>query len=137
QVAFAGAPSSAEVASLLHQHEILVVPSLWEESFGVVALEGAASGCVVVGSDGGGLPEAIGPTGITFRRGDPFDLTSKLADLLRHRQEWQRYRDAARVHLARHRPAQIAQRYLEVFARVLSAHHQAKTGIAQTLDLKR
>src|SRR5437763_5731364 len=64
QIVFAGAPPTDEVATLLRQHKVMVVPSIWEESFGVVALEGAASGCVVLGSDGGGLPEAIGPAGI-------------------------------------------------------------------------
>ena len=34
--------------------------------FGVVALEGIACGCVIVGSEGGGLEEAIGPCGVTF-----------------------------------------------------------------------
>src|SRR5439155_17292393 len=56
QVTFAGAPTSEEVARLLRQHSLLVVPSVYEESFGVVALEGMACGCVVIGSDGGGLP---------------------------------------------------------------------------------
>ena len=50
--------------------KILVVPSRYDEPFGVVALEGIACGCVVVGSAGGGLPEAIGPCGLTFPNGD-------------------------------------------------------------------
>ena len=100
---------------MLRQHNIMVVPSIWEESFGVVALEGAACGCVVLGSDGGGLPEAIGPCGTTFRRGDVSDLGSKLAYLLRHPAEWDRYRAAAPAHLELHRPERVARRYLEVF----------------------
>ena len=115
QVTFAGAPPSEKVADLLRDHNIMVVPSIWEESFGVVALEGAACGCVVLGSDGGGLPEAIGPCGTTFRRGDVSDLGSKLAYLLRHPAEWDRYRAAAPAHLELHRPERVARRYLEVF----------------------
>jgi len=95
------------------------VPSIWEESFGVVALEGAACGCVVLGSHGGGLPEAIGPCGITFRRGDVSDLASKLAYLLRHPEEWVCYRSAAPAHLELHHPARVARRYLEVFERAV------------------
>ena len=49
--------------------------------------------------DGGGLPEAIGPCGITFRRGDVSELASKLAYLLRHPEEWGCYRSAAPAHL--------------------------------------
>jgi glycosyltransferase involved in cell wall biosynthesis len=117
QVTFAGAPPSEEVAKLLRQHHIMVVPSIWEESFGVVALEGAACGCVVLGSDGGGLPEAIGPCGATFRRGDVSDLTWKLGHLLDHPDEWRQYRAAASGHLELHSPIRAALRYLDVFER--------------------
>lgn len=114
QVTFAGAPTSEKVAELLRQHNIMVVPSTYEESFGVVALEGAACGCVVLGSDGGGLPEAIGPAGLTFRRNDATDLADKLAHLLQRPQEWRRYREAAPAHLELHQPSRVARRYLEV-----------------------
>jgi glycogen(starch) synthase len=136
QVEFVGARHAENVARSLRQHEILVVPSLWEEPFGIVALEGAASGCVVVGSNGGGLPEAIGPAGITFRRGDVSDLAAKLACLLRQRQDWQGYRDAAAAHLALHQPARIAQRYLEVFAQVLGAHAPLKRAANRMSEAK-
>src|SRR5262245_24753374 len=119
QVVFAGAQASDEVPNLLRQHNIMVVPSLCEESFGVVALEGVACGCVVLGSDGGGLPEAIGPTGTTFRRGDESDLTAKLVHLLSHPGEWVQYRTAAPRHLELHHPARVARRYLDVFGRAL------------------
>jgi glycogen synthase len=114
QVSFTGSQPQAIVAEELRGHEILVVPSLWEEPFGVVALEGAGCGCVVLGSDGGGLPEAIGPAGLTFRRGDVSDLASTLTQLLRFPEEWGHYRKAAPAHLAKHRPRHIAARYLEV-----------------------
>jgi glycogen(starch) synthase len=114
QVFFAGGQPQEKVADLLQLHEILVVPSLWQEPFGVVALEGAACGCVVLGSDGGGLPEAIGNAGLTFRRGDVNDLVLKLSHLLRQPEEWGRYRAAAPAHLAKHQPREVAARYLEV-----------------------
>ncbi len=114
QVRFTGALDQRGVAEELRRHEIMVVPSLWEEPFGVVALEGAACGCVVLGSDGGGLPEAIGPAGLTFRRGNLSDLTAKLAHLLHHPAAWNQYRAAAAAHLERHQPQLIARRYLDV-----------------------
>ena len=115
QVAFAGSPPSKTVAELLLQHNIMVVPSIYEESFGVVALEGAASGCVVLGSDGGGLQEAIGPAGLTFKRGDAGDLAAKLEWLLNEPVRVEPFRAAAPAHLAKHLPALVAKRYLEVF----------------------
>jgi len=59
QVTFAGQKQGAELAEVLNQHQVLVAPSRWAEPFGVVALEGIACGCVVVGSEKGGLKEAI------------------------------------------------------------------------------
>jgi len=55
QVSFLGVKRGEESARLLNQHEILVIPSRWEEPFGIVSLEGIACGCVVIGSEGGGL----------------------------------------------------------------------------------
>src|SRR2546429_9790427 len=110
QVAFAGAPPSDEVANLLHQHRIMVVPSLWEESFGVVALEGIASGCAVVGSEGGGLPEAIGLCGLTFPNGDANALAEKLAQLLTNDRLVRNLLSGAGAHLSRHHPTLVANR---------------------------
>ena len=119
QVDFLGTLDPHSVARELRRHKILVIPSVYEEPFGVVALEGAASGCVVLGSDGGGLPEAIGPAGALFRRGDPVDLASQLLRLLRADSEFPRQPHAAVAdHLKRHHPAQIASEYLKVFHRL-------------------
>ena len=65
QVSFAGKIPTDNVSKLLAEHNILIVPSIWNEGFGVVALEGIASGCVVIGSDSGGRkigkPPAVVP----------------------------------------------------------------------------
>jgi len=70
QVQFRGPKSGGELSDTLNEHQTLVVPSRYDEPFGVVALEGIACGCAVVASSGGGLPEAIGLCGITFPNGD-------------------------------------------------------------------
>src|SRR3954471_25093450 len=70
QIVFAGAKSGTELAMLLNRHRVMVVPSRWAEPFGVVALEGIACGCAVIGSENGGLREAMGPCGIAFKNGD-------------------------------------------------------------------
>lgn len=44
--------------------KILVVPSVWEEAWGRVATEAHFSGIPVIGSNRGGIPEAIGPGGL-------------------------------------------------------------------------
>jgi len=115
QVTFAGSKRGAELAEILNRHKILVVPSRYDEPFGVVALEGIACGCVVVGSAGGGLPEAIGPCGITFPNGNAEALSQALEKLLLQPNERERFTANAPRHLAAFQPALIAKRYLDLF----------------------
>jgi glycosyltransferase involved in cell wall biosynthesis len=117
QVEFAGARHGEQLADLLRRHEILVVPSLWQEPFGIVALEGIACGCVVIGSAGGGLSEAIGPCGMTFPNGDARALADAIERLLSDSAERDRLRQNAPAHLARFTPRQVAALYLESMAK--------------------
>jgi glycosyltransferase involved in cell wall biosynthesis len=99
----------------------MVVPTREGEGFGVVALEGIACGCVVVGSTCGGLPEAIGPCGRTFKNGDPSALAEVLHDLLTQPERWNDdYFVHAKEHLDIHRPSVVVDRYLDVLAGVLN-----------------
>lgn len=113
RVDFIGAQTSEELAKLLRQHQILVVPSRWQEPFGIVALEGIASGCVLVGSAEGGLAEAIGPCGLTFPNGDAQALAHALSRLLEDPAEQNRLRQNAAAHLARFTPRHVAGLYLD------------------------
>ncbi|WP_436500133.1 glycosyltransferase family 4 protein [Actinokineospora sp. HUAS TT18] len=48
------------MAALMAEHDIVVMPSnsqYWHETFGIVSIEAQHSGCRVVASDDGGLPE--------------------------------------------------------------------------------
>jgi glycogen(starch) synthase len=119
-VTFMGPKRGLELAGLLRRHKILVVPSRYDEPFGVVALEGIACGCVVVGSQGGGLPEAIGPCGRTFPNGDVNALAQALEALLLEPNEQERLLAHAPQHLAKFHPATIAEAYLNLFRSKLS-----------------
>jgi glycosyltransferase involved in cell wall biosynthesis len=120
-VDFVGLVSGQALCRLLNEHRILVVPSLWNEPFGVVALEGIACGCVVVGSGGGGLQEAIGPCGETFPNGNALALTDTLETLLRRPDRIEALLGHAEQHLERHRLARVAQDYLAVLSGRISA----------------
>jgi glycosyltransferase involved in cell wall biosynthesis len=115
QVTFVGALIDVPLARLLNAHRVLVVPSKWAEPFGIVALEGIACGCVVVGSSGGGLPDAIGPCGLTFPNRDSTALASALQRLLTDDALVAKLRAEAPGHLARHTARAVAERYIEVF----------------------
>jgi glycosyltransferase involved in cell wall biosynthesis len=61
---------------------VLVVPSLVAETFGLVIMEGLASGCGVIASDVGALKDTVGPCGFTFPPGDAASLASHLEAFL-------------------------------------------------------
>lgn len=121
RVDFCGVRTGTDLVRALNAHEILVVPSRYCEPFGIVALEGIACGCVVVGSAGGGLPDAIDGCGATFPNGDATALTAVLRELLLHPERRQHLRANAPDHLASHQPAAVARQYLRVFAHAASA----------------
>jgi glycosyltransferase involved in cell wall biosynthesis len=56
----ASCKTAAAMAALMARHDIVVMPSnsqYWHETFGIVSIEAQHSGCRVVASDDGGLPE--------------------------------------------------------------------------------
>lgn len=67
-----------------HAADICVVPSVWEEPFGMVALEAMACARPVVVSDVGGLRGTLEPevSGLRFPRGDAVALADQLLRLL-------------------------------------------------------
>lgn len=110
QVEWVGSQAGEALAVALNGHRVMVVPSVWHEPFGIVALEGMACGCVVVGSACGGLPEAIGPGGRTFPNGS----ARALAEALREALAQAPHSPAVKEHLRRHTRRAVALRYLEV-----------------------
>ena len=128
QIEFAGVKRGAELVSLLNQHRVMVVPSRWQEPFGIVALEGIACGCAVVASDGGGLPDAMGACGVAFKRGDPGDLADTLASLFEHPDRISELQSNGPAHLARHTRTAVAQCYLDVLEKAVIDHGRARSG---------
>lgn len=123
QISFLGKLKPAQVAMELNKVKYLLVPSKWEEPFGIVALEGIACGCIPLGTNQGGLVDAIGKCGPLFEKDNASQLADLLirleteADLLRC---YQQHHDA---HLEAHSPRVVAERYLKVFEK---AHTQGR-----------
>jgi glycosyltransferase involved in cell wall biosynthesis len=122
QIEFAGSKGPHDVARLLNAHQILVVPSLWPEPFGIVALEGLGSGCAVIAAKGGGLPEVVGPCGVLFEMGNRRALTQALHTLLTKPEARNKLLEHAEEHLDQFKAATIASRYLQVFERAIREH---------------
>jgi glycosyltransferase involved in cell wall biosynthesis len=101
----------------------MVIPSLWEEPFGIVALEGIASCDTVISSNRGGLPEAVGDCGILLEPTVKFLANAMIAVLQAKEKNislpGQPSTEQRTTHLEKHAPKQVAQRYLDVFRQVI------------------
>jgi glycosyltransferase involved in cell wall biosynthesis len=86
------------VARHMRRALALIVPSVWFEPFGLVAIEAFAQGVPVIASRIGSLPEIVYPgrTGLLFEPGDAADLARKMRWALEHPDELRRMGRAAR-----------------------------------------
>ena len=114
RVHFVGRRVGVELVAALNAHQVLVVPSVWEEPFGVVALEAIACGCVPLVARSGGLPDAVGACGLVVPRGDIEALAQGISELVGQPAALERYRAGAAAHLARHTRDRVARDYLQV-----------------------
>lgn len=77
-IKFLGFKYAHDISELLNNHKCQIVPSIEMEAFGVVVLEGLSCGCVLIGSDGDGISEALGDCGILFKKNNIEDLSKKI-----------------------------------------------------------
>lgn len=91
RVRFNGPLDPEAVDELYAQSDCVVVPSLVPETYNFVIREAASSGCLVIGSNLGALPEAIlpGKNGFLFTPGDISDLTRALQQAMAF--DWKQY----------------------------------------------
>lgn len=118
QVSFLGRLDGQPLVVELNRSRVLAVPSVVEEGFGTVVLEGIACGCWVVASNAGGLREAVGSCGSVVPPRDPASLARALVDGLRDGNSESR-RDDMVLHLESHRGSVVIDRYREVLSSAL------------------
>jgi len=82
-VSFLGSRSQDQVVALMRDARAVVVPSVWEEPFGLTAAEAMAAGVAVVASASGGLEEVVsdGEAGYLVPAGDADALGERLRQL--------------------------------------------------------
>jgi glycosyltransferase involved in cell wall biosynthesis len=77
-------PPVQDMRPLYARARLVLAPSQWEEAWGRIATEAHVNAIPVLGSDRGGLPQAIGPGGIIVPADAPFgdwaDALSRLWD---------------------------------------------------------
>jgi glycosyltransferase involved in cell wall biosynthesis/SAM-dependent methyltransferase len=99
-----GMLSRADCAALVAGARAAIVPSAWEEAFGLVAVEAMACGVAPVAAAHGSFPELIedGRDGVLFKPGDAGALASVLRDIETDPQRYDAYGRAARERYEKH-----------------------------------
>lgn len=98
QVHFAGPVRREELPVVYQAHDIMIVPSTWDEPFGIILLEAMASGLAVVGTATGGSAEILQNevNGLVFPRGDVAACAACLLKLLENPDLYERLRQQGR-----------------------------------------
>lgn len=91
-----------EVYKIYRLIDVIAIPS-FQESFGLVAAEAMASGCTVVSTNVGGVPEIINNRvdGILVDPNNPEQLADALVEVLNNNRLSKRLRDSAEVRVSR------------------------------------
>ena len=74
--------SSEEVQKRMQRASIIIIPSLWEEPFGLVVAEAMSNGMCIITSNVGGIPEIIEKNGIIINEINEVKIRNALLNLL-------------------------------------------------------
>ncbi|WP_022902098.1 glycosyltransferase [Humibacter albus] len=131
RVRFAGPLSREALAELFAHASAVLVPS-HSETYGLVALEAAASGVPVLAADSGGLREAVnGRAAALMQTRDPRAWAARLTTLLQDHEHWRALSESA-LRLARERTwERSARETVAVYRHLLhhaDDHHAVPVG---------
>lgn len=115
-----GGTTHKQVEKYYQKASVVVVPSLWPEPFGRVALEAIASGTPVVTSNRGGLPEIVQNRYGLSVAPTVNQLAAAAVHVLKHRSKYIRRIRQDRVKLRHQFELLPVQQYLSLYASCLS-----------------
>lgn len=111
----------SDIQNVYRSSDIVVMPSRWNEPFGLITIEAGASRRPVVAAAVGGVPEVVlhGETGFLFDRGDVDGFASYLQQLVESRDLRIRMGEAGRCHVERNFTTQPVRRLEQVYRRMI------------------
>ena len=117
-VEMTGQVSSDHCAELISRARAVLLPSAWEETFGLVAVEAMAAGVPPIAAGHGSFTELITPgvDGVLFRPGDPAALALAIAAAARDPEQYEVLGDQARkTYEQRFDPQRSVAELLEIY----------------------
>lgn len=117
-VELAGHLSKPACLDLIARSRAVLLPSQWEETFGLVVVEAMAAGVASIASSHGSFPELItdGVDGVLFQAGDPDDLAKAIKDVAANRHRYDEYGRRARMtYEQKHNAQQNVDQLLDIY----------------------
>jgi glycosyltransferase involved in cell wall biosynthesis len=139
RVRFLGELSREALLDAYHRADVLVIPSLCEEPFGLPVAEGMACGLPCIGSNAGGIPELIEHevTGLLVERGDAAGLAEALRRVALHPAARERFGRCGRERAERLFDWSVPATRLEALYREVLAPSSGRAGPAERTRLGR
>lgn len=125
QVTFRGRLSTSETRALMKQAALLIVPSVWFETFSLNIAEAFACGTPVLCSRLGAMRENVADqrTGLHFTAGDTADLAEKVEWAWEHAREMAAMgKEARREYERRYTPERNYSLLMKIYRQTVNAH---------------
>lgn len=112
----------SDIQNIYHSSDIVVMPSRWDEPFGLINIEAGISRRPIVAAAVGGIPEIVvdGETGFLFERGDATSFAGHLNRLIQDKALRVRLGLAGRAHVERNFTAAPVRKLEAIYDRLLS-----------------
>lgn len=115
-VSFIPSIHDKELIKHIQQATVIVVPSIWDEPFGIIAVEAFACGIPVIASDTGGLGLIVKECGLVYKRGDHEELAQKITHLIENEGIRSNISEESRqIAVARYSSVKMGQSYYRLF----------------------
>ncbi len=127
EVSFLGYRNGEELAALLSEISVSVIPSRCEEAFGLTAVEQMMRGKLVVAADIGGLGEVVSETALKFAPGDAEELAACMRRIIEHPELIDALGEAARPRaLELFSKEAMVREHLALYGRLMSGRAAAR-----------
>jgi glycosyltransferase involved in cell wall biosynthesis len=126
-VFFLGAKYGAKLLEVIGQSQIAVVPSVWEEPMGGVALELLAAGKNLIVSEFGGHAECVENAGLKFKNGDCLSLYECMIKLLTDESIAKEQLENAAIQVNIFDEVELTKRYVEIYRNLTEKHQDNLT----------
>jgi glycosyltransferase involved in cell wall biosynthesis len=107
------------VLNVVRKARITVIPSLIFEGFPRMAVESISLGVPVIGTNVGGVPEAIGEAGVVVEVGNQKMLADEILKFCNNKNTYQKLKDNTKKQAEKFLPEKIASRVIKIYKKVV------------------